>query len=294
MTKSSTYPPRLAARLAAPLLAGVLVVLALRARGESTVLLVAGSILMFACCWASAVHLLGARAAARFVLAALVIGWTAEELGATRGWFFGHYKYTDVLSPRLGSVPAVIPLMWFALTYTAYVLGNLLVWQSPRDDGAGRTNLPQHALMAFVGAAIVTCYDLGADPYMVYRLRAWIMARTDGDWFGETVQGFAGWMVVSFCILLAFRLGGPAARTASTLSVRPRHTLVPVLLYAGLMSYQVLLGYPVETRTVALFAMGFPLLAACCGLARWRRDLAASSTPAIAPVHAAAVLKEAA
>jgi putative membrane protein len=32
----------------------------------------------------------------------------------------------------------------------------------------------------------------------------------------------------------------------------------------------VLLGHPVETRTIALFAMGFPLLAATLGLLRWQ------------------------
>lgn len=295
MTQPSGYPPR----LAAVLLAAFLVVLALRARGESTVLLVAGSVLMFACCWASAIHLLGGRAAARFVLAALVIGWTAEQLGATRGWFFGSYAYTDVLGPRLGAVPAIIPLMWFALSYTAYVLANLLVWQAPTDDAAGRigSGFGWQATMALVGAAIVTCYDLGADPYMVFKLRAWIMTKHDGDWFGETVQGFAGWMLVSFCILFVFRRATRArVRGASSPSAAPvasRHVLVPVLLYAGLMVYQVALGFPVETRTIALFAMGFPLLAAGCGLMRWHRDTAAAHAVDVMTAPAVA-LKEAA
>jgi putative membrane protein len=66
-------------------------------------------------------------------------------------------------------------------------------------------------------------------------------------------------------------------------------------VYAGLMVFQVLLGYPVEARTIALFAMGFPLLAATIGLLRWQdiltRPDAAARTPAAAP---AVTLKEAA
>lgn len=283
MTKLSLHLPRLSAGL----LAAFLLVLAARGYGETTLLLVIGSLLMFGCCWASAAHLLGGRAAARFVLAALFIGWLAEELGATRGWFFGSYDYTDVLGPRLGAVPAVIPLMWFALCYAGYVIANLIVWQAPRDVPAGPA---QDGLMALVGATVVTCYDLGGDPYMVFQLHAWVMRKKDGGWFGETLQGFAGWMLVAFTILFVFRLATRTRAPAPLLAplpFAPRHLLAPLGVYAGLMVFLACLGDPIETRCIALFAMGFPLLTAGCGLLRWRRALqaapraATSATPTL-------------
>ena len=287
-------PSTLEARL--PLVGGILfaaflAVLATRGYGETTTLLVLSSLLMFGCCWASAAHLLGARAALRLVLIATSLGWLAEELGADRGWFFGDYDYTDVLGPRLGAVPVVIPLMWFALSYAGYVIADLIVWQTPSATIPG---LPMTALSALVGATVVTCYDLGVDPYMVYKLRAWIMERTDGWWFGETVQGFAGWMLVACAIQLAFRLSLRRWPARPAGPAGARHVLVPLSVYAGLMLFQVCLGYPVEARTIALFAMGFPLLTAGCGLLRWR---AANRLAAAAPAPAAAVtpsLKEAA
>jgi len=282
---------------AATLLAVFLIVLAKRSGGETTAMLVASSLLMFGCCWASAAHLLGGRAALRLVAIATSFGWLAEQLGSSYGWFFGSYTYTPVLGPRLGDVPVVIPMMWFALAYIGYVIANLIVWQDPVDRPAS----PGHdAVMSLLGAMVVTCYDLGVDPYMVYVLKAWIMAKTDGWWFGETVQGFAGWMVVSFAILFAFRR---LARTNTwrtvvdigTVLPTMRHVFVPLAVYAGLMVFQVLLGHPVEARTIALFAMGFPLLAATIGLLRWQgilaRPAAEASTPAAVP---AAALQEAA
>ncbi|WP_296947570.1 carotenoid biosynthesis protein [uncultured Massilia sp.] len=283
----TSLPHRHLALASALLLAAFLLVLCLRGFGDTSTLLVASSLLMAGCCWASAARLLGPRAALRLLLAGVAIGWVAEELGATRGWFFGDYTYTDVLGPRLGAVPVVIPLMWFALSYCGYVIADLVVWQAPSARIPG---LPMTVLSALVGATVVTCYDLGVDPYMVYKLRAWTMARTDGWWFGETVQGFAGWMTVAFAIQLAFRLWlrrQPATATATaTAPATTRHVLVPLSVYAGLMLFQVCLGYPVEARTIALFAMGFPLLTAGCGLLRWR---AAGAAPA-----AGATLKEAA
>jgi len=285
--------PRRLPRAAACLLAAFLVVLAARGWGETTALLVASSLLMFGCCWASAAHLLGGPAAWRLVAIATGIGWLAEQLGSSYGWFFGSYTYTPVLGPRLLDVPVVIPLMWFALTYIGYVAANLIVWQSPVDRPA---SVGHDALLALLGAMVVTCYDLGVDPYMVYVLKAWIMTETDGWWFGETVQGFAGWMGVAFVILFAFRrlaVVRPAAAVPPTL----RHVLVPLSVYAGLMVFQVLLGHPVEARTIALFAMGFPLLAAGIGLLRWQGILVQAPADVATPAAGAPAfepLKEAA
>lgn len=237
-----------------------------------TQLIVASALLMAALCLASAMRVLGADGALRLAAIAVAGGWFAEQMGASHGWFFGDYDYTVVLGPRLGQVPLVIPLMWFALTYTGYVMANLIVWQAPVDGGAGAGRT---IAMAFLAALIVTAYDLGVDPYMVYKLGAWIMDKKDGWWFGETLQGFVGWMLVAFAIVSAFRASA-ARQLKEAAAARPalRHVAVPLLLYAGLMVYEVTQGVPVETRTIALFVMGIPLFCACCGLARWHGERA--------------------
>ena len=250
------------------LLAAFLIATAVRSHSDTTVAIVTASVLMFACCWASATHLLGARAALQFVVIAVGFGWFAEQMGSTRGWFFGHYTYTDVLGARLGDVPIVILLMWFSLTYAGYVISNLIVWQSPVDGVPG---LGQAAVLSFLAAMIVTAFDLGADPYLVYTLKAWVMAKTDGAWFGETVQGFFGWVFVAFVIVFGFRLsvrGLPAQPPASPFL--RRHALVPLAIYATGMVFQMVLGNPVEIRSIAPFAMGIPLLCALAGFQRWR------------------------
>jgi len=254
-------------RLTLLLLAAFLAALAARSWSETTTLLVISSILMFACCWASASHLLGPGPALRFVVIGVVLGWIAEELGATRGWFFGSYTYTEVLGPRIGAVPFIIPLMWFALCYVAYVIANLIVWQAPSD---GAPPMRQSLVMSFLAAMIVTAYDLGADPYMVFTLKAWIMTKTDGGWFGETLQGFVGWMAVAFTIIYAFRLTLRGKPPASADGTSPLHALVPMFIYGGSMAFQAVHGSPIETRAIALFAMGIPLLTALCGWTRWK------------------------
>lgn len=254
-------------RITLALLGAFLAALALRGFSETTALLVVSSVLMAACCLASACHLLGVAPALRFAAIGVTLGWMAEQLGATQGWFFGSYTYTEVLGPRIGAVPFIIPLMWFALCYVGYVIANLIVWQAPTD---GAPALRQTVLMSFLAAMIVTAYDLGADPYMVFTLKAWIMAKTDGGWFGETLQGFVGWMTVSFVIIFCFRATLRRHSPLAAGPVSPLHALVPLLIYGGSMAFQAVQGSPIETRTIALFAMGIPLLTAVCGWNRWK------------------------
>ncbi len=276
-------------KLAYLFLAAFVVTLAVRSHNETTVALVVCSLFMFAACWANATHLLGAKTALKFVGLAVCIGWFAEQMGSSRGWFFGSYTYTDVLGWRIGDVPAIIPLMWFVLCYTAYVLANLLIWLRPVYLPTSKWGL---AFMSFLAAALVTAYDLAADPYMVFKLKAWIMTKTDGWWFGETLQGFVGWMQISFVILFLFSLELRRVRAqpaepgaAAAVSAAPPYSkwdaLLPLTIYGGSMLFQAFNGTPVETRTVSVFAMGIPLLCALAGWWRWRAQDAADGSASI-------------
>lgn len=274
-------------------LAAFLISLAVRSHSETTLAIVVSTCFMFAACWANATHLFGGKTALKFVALAVCLGWFAEQMGASRGWFFGQYTYTDLLGWWVGDVPAIIPLMWFVLCYTAFVLANLLIWLRPVYLPAGTWGL---AFMSFLAAALVTAFDLAADPYMVFKLKAWIMTKTDGWWFGETLQGFVGWMEVSFVILFLFSLELRRVRALPTLPgatplapAAPAYSkwdaLLPLTIYGGGMLFQVFNGTPVETRTVSAFAMGIPLLCAFAGWWRWRaQDAADGSASVPAPV----------
>ena len=252
------------------LLAGYLVITALRVNRDTTTQMVLSSIAMFAFSWVSATHLLGARAALKFIGISLAIGWFAEQMGASRGWFFGVYTYTDVLGPKLGVVPMVIPLMWFALVYAAFVIANLIVWRAPVATPARWLDT---VLLCLLGAMIVCAYDLGAKTYMVDVAHAWTVGMTDGWYFGKTLEGFFGWTGTSFVILLlvqwALQRGSGAAPAAR---VERWHALLPVGIYAGSMAFTIANGSPVETRSIVAYAMGIPVLAALTAWRLWQAE----------------------
>jgi putative membrane protein len=230
--------------------------------------LVLASLAWFAVSFWSSGTLLGRRATWTFVGLAFTLGWFAEEMGARFGWFFGEYHYTDVLGPRLGSVPIVIPLMWFGVCQVGFTLACLLLWRRPVPEAGARWRAG--ALAAAMTALLVTAFDLGADPYFVYQLEAWIMVEKDGYWFGETIVGFAGWLFVSFVITgLFLALARPRLRAGAPAAAQRRAAVAPILVYAGMMVYQVVVGDPVALRIVSFFAMGIPAFAAGAAWSAW-------------------------
>lgn len=233
--------------------------------------LVASSIALFLSAWWASSQLLGLRNTAVFAAIGLSLGWFAEQMGSSRGWFFGRYTYTDVLGPRLLDVPLVIPLMWFALCLVGYVLAKLMLW---RDPVALVSNWPKRLITALLAAMLVTAFDLGADPYFVFVLKAWIMQKTDGGWFGETLQGFAGWMLISFVIVLLVQWLMRIEATPLPSKHIKLAAFMPIGIYASGMLFQMIWGHPIETRAVAFFAMGIPILAAAAAWWQWRAGVA--------------------
>jgi uncharacterized membrane protein len=221
--------------------------------------IMAATLLMFALCFWSASQLFGRSAAWRFALLAVPIGWFAEQMGSSHGWFFGGYTYTAVLGPAVGNVPIVIPLMWFSLCLIGLVLANLALWQQSVDTSPAWGRV---ILSVVVAAMFVTAFDLGADPYFVFVLNAWIMEKKDGGWFGETLQGFAGWMFIGSVILILFRVWSRPLVAPPLNRCTMWATRVPMLLYASAIGFQVCMGHPIEIRVIAIFAMGLPLLIA--------------------------------
>jgi uncharacterized membrane protein len=230
-----------------------------------TLVLVLASLGLFVICFLSARRFLGAPAAWSMFFIATPLGWFAEQMGSSKGWFFGSYCYTSVLGWQIGNVPIVIALMWFALMWIGLLMASLILWRTPWLVSTSR---PRMLLTAWLAAMIITAFDLGADPYFVFQARAWIMQKTDGGWFGETLQGFVGWMGVSLvigCLVLW--------RVKPTACALPSHQalLWPLLLYGAGMVFQMIVSKPIELRAIAFFAMGIPLVAALAALWSWKQ-----------------------
>ncbi|MGC9397345.1 MAG: carotenoid biosynthesis protein [Anaerolineae bacterium] len=231
-------------------------------RLSSTLLLLIFTLTLWLFSLCHAVYTLGWRQAGIFFALSAIISWLYEQIGVETGLVYGAYHYTGTLGIKLGHVPVLIPIAWFMMIYPSYVIANLVGTGQPR--GAGRT-LMQMIWLSALGAMTMTAWDLVMDPDMSSPpFQAWIW-HEGGLYFGVPLQNFIGWLLTTFTIYVVYRL--IERRTG----LQPLGTVTKVLDALPLLAYFLVMANYLRPggsergealRIVALFAMGFPLLAA--------------------------------
>jgi putative membrane protein len=215
---------------------------------------------LFSICHAT--YTLGWRQMLAFFVLSAVISWLFEQVGVATGIVYGPYHYTDVLGLKLGHVPLLIPIAWFMMIYPSHVIANLV--GTGESAGVGG-RLLRIVWLSALGAMTMTAWDLLMDPDMSSPpLQSWVWEQ-GGPYFGVPLQNFVGWLLTTFTVYLVYRL---VERRIGIQPIAPATTAVVAL---ALVAYSImLLNYLLPggsdqweaTRIIALFVMGFPLLAA--------------------------------
>jgi putative membrane protein len=136
-----------------------------------------------------ALRTLGLGRTLGFMLPAVLISLTSELLGTSTGFPFGHYSYLSGLGYKIaGLVPFTIPLSWFYVGCSAYLLGRagLAVDKKP--------TLLRHLGAIVLGALLLTSWDFVLDPAMSQTALPFWYWQQPGAFFGMPYQNFAGWM----------------------------------------------------------------------------------------------------
>lgn len=213
------------------------------------------ALMLFSLCHAS--YVLGWRLALSFAGICAVVSWIFEQVGVATGAIYGAYHYSEKLGVRLGHVPLLIPIAWFAMAYASYMIANLIATGQAvvRDGGAGRL-----VWLTFLSAAVMTGWDLPMDPLMSSRGN-WIWEQ-GGPYFGVPLQNYVGWMLTTFTFYLIYRrlerARGPRPEGGLGFAIM----LMPVLAYSAFTVVYVVIAEPAALRIIACYSMGLPALIA--------------------------------
>ncbi|HLF25733.1 MAG TPA: carotenoid biosynthesis protein [Anaerolineae bacterium] len=215
---------------------------------------------------------LGWRHSLIFFALSAVIAWGFEQVGVETGAIYGRYHYTEVLGPKLGHVPFLIPLAWFMMIYPSYVIANLIADKRPAGSAGGVGRI---AWLAFLSGMVMTAWDLVVDPILSGpNVQAWVW-EDGGPYFGIPVQNYVGWMLTTFTVYLVYRLYERRAPLRPIGPVTPAVAWLPLLAYGAMLLSNVLRGDgPEALIVIAPFVMGLPLVAAIERLVRNRLEIA--------------------
>lgn len=116
---------------------------------------------------------------------AVFVGTLAAEAWGTRtGRLFGDYAYTDRLRLRVGGVPVLVPLAWYAVAVPAQAV-------AARSFGARTNPATRVGLAAFA----MTAWDLFLDPQMT--AEGYWQWTNGGRYRGVPLRNFVGWLIVA-------------------------------------------------------------------------------------------------
>jgi uncharacterized membrane protein len=215
---------------------------------------------LFSICHAS--YVLGWRQALIFFVLSAVISWLFEQVGVATGMVYGAYHYTETLGIRLGHVPILIPVAWFMMIYPSYVIANLIGTGKPSGVGG---SLLRIIWLSALGAMVMTAWDMVMDPFGSSPPGPGWLWEQGGPYFGVPLQNFIGWLLTTFTVYLVYRLIERRMGTQPIVLPTTGVTALALVAYFVIMS-EYLIPQSSEwgeaLRMVAVFTMGFPLLAA--------------------------------
>jgi putative membrane protein len=163
--------------------------------------------------------------ALRGLLAAVVVlflAFTVEAVGASTGFPFGHYSYTDVLYPKLFIVPVGIIFAWLMMILASFFTARFIL-NRLRPGGYSESAL------IFLSAALAVLSDLLMEPVAVHVQGYWVWYGAEG-YYGVPLSNFIAWLATSLLLVLVLsRIMGKGKLMGR--AERQHFNFIPLALY---------------------------------------------------------------
>jgi putative membrane protein len=200
---------------------------------------------------------IGTRKTLIFFAIATTIPLCMELLGTSTGFPFGPYSYTSFLGFKVADlVPYSIPLSWFYMGFTSYILASGIV--------ASLGMRYRTAWSQALGVYFLTVWDLALDPAMASSrlpIHFWIWHQ-DGPYFGMPISNLVGWSLTGLVYIGLSRLFW-----GTNLNPRRITMWLPFGVYAANTGFAIALNLSVGLWVPVLMAGVLGLLPA--SLALW-------------------------
>ncbi|MCY7392369.1 MAG: carotenoid biosynthesis protein [Leptolyngbyaceae cyanobacterium CAN_BIN12] len=165
---------------------------------------------------------LGWRNLLGFMIPAVFLSLGSELLGTSTGFPFGHYSYLSGLGYKIaGLVPFTIPLSWFYLGFSTYVLARSGL------EAKGMNGWSAKIGGIAIGATLLTAWDFVLDPAMSQAAYPFWEFQDVGDFFGMPYRNITGWLGTG----LVFMSVATVFWRSPALPLKRSQLLTPLVIY---------------------------------------------------------------
>ena len=142
----------------------------------------------------------GSRAILVFVTLTLAVGTFSESLSLRSGIPFGHYRFTELMGPKLLDLPILLALAYVGMGYLSWVVAFVILdCQSGPLLGRKVVSLP------LLASFVMTAWDLSMDPVWADIDHAWVWL-SGGSYYGVPISNFLGWFLTAYVSYQLFAL----------------------------------------------------------------------------------------
>lgn len=157
-----------------------------------------------------------------FMLPAVFLSLGSELLGTSTGFPFGHYSYLSGLGYKIADlVPFTIPLSWFYLGFSTYVLARSGL------EAKGIHGWSAKIGGIAIGAILLTAWDFVLDPAMSQAAYPFWEFQDVGEFFGMPYRNITGWLGTG----LVFMSVATLFWRSPTLSLKRSQLTTPLVIY---------------------------------------------------------------
>jgi bisanhydrobacterioruberin hydratase len=165
----------------------------------------------------------------------LFLSWAIEHIGATTGFPFGSYSYTDRLAPQIfGIVPLAIPFAWLLIVTAAMGVSEQVLEKGDRPVSA---DLRMRTTKVLTAASFALLLDVTIEPFAVHINQYWVWqaGASYSGYYGIPASNFVAWWVTSLVlvwVMLRLRQSRAQAIMRGEITVQPVvMPWLPVSLY---------------------------------------------------------------
>jgi len=182
-----------------------------------------------------------------FAALCLGVGTLFESVSQRTGFPFGHYRFTDLMGPKLFDLPILLALAYVGMGYVSWVLA-LLILGYQNEPLLGK----KIVLLPLVASFVMTAWDLSMDPVWADIDHAWVW-RDGGSYYGVPTSNFFGWFLTVYIFYQLFAL---YLKNRVSIPSRTGHWRLAILFYAASAAGNLLVVAPLSLGGVFVDTAG--------------------------------------